>query len=207
MSNAWIHIGNLTYSSGQLAILCFRNFSNGHCAQIFNQIYSYLSCLQALLTSTILYSYMSVNLTLLGGGYKFSRKQNFMALFCCTLFKWSGWNVIWRLMKSSGTTWCCCLVSFIERLEIAAVVLALSKTGKLLVDMHLDVNEPIVDLFCSSLIQWQLVLNSRFWNMCKRPWSWFKVTGVQENWNFCASYLTKFSIRLDGIFGYAVEIC
>ena len=49
-------------------------------------------------------------------------------------------------------------------------------------------------------------ITGTFWYKSKRPWPSFKVTGVQNSRNFCANYLMKFSIDVDGIW-YTVETC
>ena len=50
--------------------------------------------------------FIPVTLTL-SGGHKVNAKQNQLAWFSCTLFNWSGWNVICCWTSSSWTPWCC----------------------------------------------------------------------------------------------------
>ena len=62
-----------------------------------------------------------------------------LASFSCTLFIWSGWNLVCCWRNSSGTSWYYFWVRFIETWKITAVLHTASKN--LNVGMHLYVNE------------------------------------------------------------------
>ena len=162
--------------AGWPIILCDRNFIVGHYSQTF-QPNLFILCV--LLGSIDFYHFIPHSLTLtMAWSHKVSAKQNLLASFPPTLFNWWGWNMTCWWSNSSWTSWYYFWIRFIETREITAVLMTASKNFN--IGMHFGIHESI-------------------WFKLPLPWLWFKATGVPESKNFCANYLTKFPINLNGI--------
>ena len=70
--------------------------------RLFNYILPYLSGLE---TPLKLPFYTTFNALDVAQGHKVSSKQNLLASFSCTLFNWSGLNLMWRWSLSYWTSW------------------------------------------------------------------------------------------------------
>ena len=144
------------------------------------------------------YHFIPFSLTLTSpGGHKVSAKKYLLPEFFPTLFVWSGWNFMWWWSSLNWTSWDYFWVGFIETREITAVLQTVSKT---------------LPLACIGCL-WNNLIQTRYddrfsCTLCFAigliDWPWFKVTEVQESKNFCASYLTKFSVAMNGI-GHTVD--
>ena len=87
-----------------------------------------------------LYHFIPYSVTLmLAGDHKVGGKQNLLASFSCTLFNWSGWNLMWCWSNSSWASdfiseWC---------LLVKGNNCFFSDCVRKNVGMHLDIYEPI----------------------------------------------------------------
>ena len=146
-------------------------------------MFSYLPCLQAPLTSTVLYHFHWPSPCL---GSQGQRKT----WFSRTFFNWSGWNLMWCWSSPVGTPVCYFEVTFNDTRETTAVLLIASK--KLDVCLHSDIYESIwfKHVMMIDAVELYIVI-----------WVYLTLRFIHLR----ASHLTKFSIDLNGI-RYTVEI-
>ena len=150
----------------------------------FNQIF----VIPAVLIGNLdYYRFKPFSLTFtLPGGRKVNAKQNLLASFSCTLFNWSGWNLVWCWGKSSLASCYYFSVRCNERRETTAALLLLFFCCFFLnfnVALHLEFYESIWFQLGMMIKTTKLYI----WMSVGWPWLSLKVTGVRESKNFCAN--------------------
>ena len=119
MIDAMSHVLLPDQSAGHWFCTCWALHANLFVTKFVHTCYSYTSYRH----HWLLPSYITITDLDLHWGHKVSAKQNLWASCSCTLFNWSGWNLIWCWISSSWMSLYCFCVRFSETRKIAAVLL------------------------------------------------------------------------------------
>ena len=113
-------------------------------------------------------------------------KKTLFASSFHTVFNGMGLDLVWWWSNLSCMSWDCCWLRFVRSMEMIAVLLTASKKR---LDWHAfgHLLIKLVQIWYDVRYFWK----SAFWHLPAWSWPWFKVMGMQDRKNCCASYLPK----------------